>query len=345
MSEIKRRNKSEEPRGEETGEKTPRRQTRVTLTKDVSSKYRKIMPKDQPAGKAGPRAPRRKPGDDDSAPPARAPRAGRPQREDSEHVGFDRERRPAAKGPGRKPAVGGSRPPTRAGRPKSAEFERPAGDRERRPAPGGRRTAESGPGSGPRRSAPGGKKFESRGPVRRSGGPAPAAASKGPAPEVVLKAIVNRELPEASRQVKETQELILNSANEMLALTEVLEGIHQRLEEALDGVLDEHGHMKSLLTPLRDETARAREVVVGLYEKMSFQDLAGQRLLKVEDFMAALGRVLEGLSPAGRGRPATAPGKNPARPPKKAAGAKLKGPQAAGEGMGQNDIDQLLAGL
>ena len=159
---------------------------------------------------------------------------------------------------------------------------------------------------------------------------------------MVLQAIVNRELPEAAKQVKETQDLILNSANEMLALTEVLEGIHQRLEEALDSVLDEHGNLKKILTPLRDETAKAQSVVIGLYEKMSFQDLAGQRLLKVEDFLTALSQVLGGL---GKKRTGTEPFKKAAKPAGKTTEIRLKGPRAEGEGMGQNDIDQLLADL
>lgn len=330
MSETRRRNKNDEPRSDEGGEsREPRRQTRVTLAKDVSSKYRKIMPKAEASAKSGPKAKpsRRSAGDGGSAPPSRAPRTGRPRSESAE-----------AKGPaGRRPSSGG-------------EGWKPAGPRPSRPAAGPRSSRpSSGPPSGgrERRSFAGDAKSDFR-PARR---PAPAASRSGPAPEAALKAIVHRELPEAARQVKETQDLILNSAEEMLALTEVLEGIHQRLEEAVGSVLDEHGHLKEFLAPLRDETAMARGVVVGLYEKMSFQDLAGQRLLKVEDFLAALGRILTTVDrkPGPRAKPAAAryagqPGKYAGRSGSKPAGPRLKGPQAEGRSMAQDDVDRLLTG-
>ena len=325
MSETKRRIKSEEAQGHDgNGGQPPRRQTRVTLTKDVSSKYRKIMPKDQPNKKTGAKTSRRGPADEGSKSPARPPRSGR-KAEGAERYESGREHRPP-----------------RSGR-KTEGAERYESDRERRPAPAMRRSSEAGSFGGPRRAVAGSRKTDGRPTGRR---PASPAAARRPGPEVALRAIVNRELPEASRQIKETQELILNSANEMLNLTEVLESIHQRLGEAVDGVLDEHAHLRQLLTPLRDETAKAQNVVVGLYEKMSFQDLAGQRLLKVEGFLAALGQVLDGIGgkAAPRSKPVPA-GRDSAKPVRKAAGDKLKGPQARGEGMAQDDVDQILAGL
>jgi hypothetical protein len=181
-----------------------------------------------------------------------------------------------------------------------------------------------------------------------------------------MKAIINRELPEAARQVRETQALILSSAEEILALAESLEGIHQELDQALSRFAQENRLLEAGLSPLSLRLQEARSKVTTIYEKMSFQDLAGQRLSKVENFCVALGTVLN-RAPAGRGaapgRASAGPGRDrkspwkatgregqaPARSrepkaPAKAAG-RLKGPQADGQGLGQNDIDRLLSGL
>ncbi len=99
MSETKRRTKNPETTADDAGERPARRQTRVTLTKDVSSKYRKIMPK----GPAKPAAGRKKPwtGEEDSGP------AKRPYRKSGE------EGSAPAKRPYRKSGEEGSAPAKR----------------------------------------------------------------------------------------------------------------------------------------------------------------------------------------------------------------------------------------
>jgi hypothetical protein len=177
-------------------------------------------------------------------------------------------------------------------------------------------------------------------PFRRPGEfrPRPGGDARPPlGPGAALEAITNRELPEAAKQLQETQKLILTAATELLTLTEGLEASHKRLEAALNEAVSEHSLLEDSLLPLVDEAAKARSAVAALYEKMSFQDLAGQRLMKVDDFLAALGRVL-----GGSGKPA-APKKFKEKPYKgKDRDSDLKGPSAAGEGLGQVDIDQML---
>ncbi|MDR0882065.1 MAG: hypothetical protein LBP55_05935 [Candidatus Adiutrix sp.] len=265
MSETRRRAK-DTPRDSQTDSgPAPRHKTRVTLTKDVSSKYRKILPKG-PARPAG---------------------------------------RPAA---------------------------RPEGPTS------GRRYSPRSEGSNPGRRY--GSRPEGSGPARRPGpkfGAGRLPARPRPAGGLEIKIIVDRELPEAARQLKETQELILVTANEMLTLTETLTDIHSQLEAVL----------ATESAPLSGHLRQAQIAVTGLYEKMSFQDLAGQRLAKIDHFFQALSRVLSSPEtpgarggdryPARRGQP-EAPSKYPTGP-------KLKGPQARGGGLAQGDIDSLLQNL
>ncbi|MDR2725752.1 MAG: hypothetical protein LBC90_06785 [Candidatus Adiutrix sp.] len=248
MSEIKRRIKKDPPLTEEGAE--PPRRTRVTLTKDVSSRYRKLVPRAE--GSAKPRPPRSK------------NPAARPERDD----------RPKRGGP-QKPPRRRDTPPPRSGR----------------------------------------------------------------LPEA-LKALIDWDLPEAARQLRETQALLRNSAEEMLTL---LEDWENRPPE---------------------ETKDPGALVSVLFEKMSFQDLAGQRLAKVEKFLQALKESTQPGASADRFRPRQAEPfskTRPAEPFSKAAPAgasetrpvqdspreekSLKGPQAPESRLAQNEVDQILMAL
>ena len=413
MSETKRRNKGEAPR-EDDFQSGPQRQTRVTLTKDVSSKYRKIMPKEAGEGRGGPRKPRQH--DDGSTPPMRnrrtedRPKFGeRPPRRTGEDRPKFGERPPRRTGEDR-PKFGerpprhsgedrpkfGERPPRRFGedRPKFGERP-PRHSGEDRPKFGERpprRYGEDRPKFGerpPRHSGEDRPKFGER-PPRRFGEDRPKFGERPPrrpgedrprfgdrprpgdrpgfsgrsAPHrkddraLEMRAIVDRELPEAARQVREAQELILETANEMLGLTELLENVHGRLDQALNQAADEYQLLGEILNPAREHLDQARAAVVKLFEKMSFQDLAGQRLAKVEHFCSALTVVLGrsvGQAPTGREsggprekkprwpKPGPEWGNTPPPEAQAEGSSRLKGPQAAGEGMDQDDIDRLLS--
>ena len=210
MSEIKKRTKKDPPPVEETAASPPR-QTRVTLTKDVSSRYRKLVPRARAGGSAKSRPPR---------------------------------------------SQGPAAPPERNGAPPK--------------------------------------------PPRRNDSP-------GSGPSEAMKALINRELPEAARQIRETQDLLRTTAEESLTLLEGWESLPHK------------------------EIRATRAMVNALFEKMSFQDLAGQRLAKVETFLKALGEIV--AASAGPSRPPDLRGEN------------LKGPQAAGGGLDQKEIEALLADL
>ena len=226
MSETKRRIKKDPPPAETTA--TPPRQTRVTLTKDVSSRYRKLVPRAQ-AGESA---------------KSRPPRAQRPP-------------------------------------------------------------------AGPERGAPPKR-------PRRRDNPGPGGPSEA------LKTLIDLELPEATRQLHEAQRLLHTTAEEMLTL---LEDWDNRPPE---------------------ETKGSQALVTALFEKMSFQDLAGQRLAKVETFLKALGGDIQPGALADRRPPRQAeppPKTGPAGAPETRPEKTLKGPQMPESRLGQNEVDQILMAL
>jgi hypothetical protein len=147
-----------------------------------------------------------------------------------------------------------------------------------------------------------------------------------------LKALLQRELPEMARQLRETQNLLRNTAEGILTL---LEEWTRRPPE---------------------ETRGPQALVTAMFEKMSFQDLAGQRLAKVENFLKALAETTPPAEAAGRFPPrrakpfskANQAGSRVAKPgPRRAQtpaseGKTLKGPQEAGGGLNQGEIEALL---
>ena len=294
MAEIKRRNKSAETESNGAGESPPRRQTRVTLSKDVSSRYRKNIKEDNKRPYAGTR---RK--DDDGGSAAKGRPAASSRR-------YESSERPAGK----------SRP---VGRPPLKREER---------------------------------------------------AARGPE----LKAIVNRELPEALKQLREIQALLAEAANDLLERLETMTGHGNDLIKELELTSDQSKELKKTLKPLKAKAETMVEVLQTMFEKISFHDLAGQRLTKMETFCQALEEVLPPLTtsgfserkraaprsgaygdrdkpssrgsygdrdkPAARGRKSVEDSGKEA--PKARKTSTLKGPKAKGEGMSQTEVNRLL---
>ena len=342
MADTKRRAKNTEPRQETDSGPAAGRQTRVTLTKDVSSKYRKIMPK-SPSSK--PRTPGRpRTSSDGSQPPSRPtrPRTGPPRDRAGSEAPRTRPSRPAGEGyesEGRRPYGEGRAPATR----------RPFGEGR---APAARRPFGEGRAPAARRPFGEGRAPATRRPPLKTG--PRRAPGPGGSGEVEMKAIVNRELPEAAKQVREIQDLILNSATTLLTLAESLDSCHQRLDQTLVEVLADHDHLEEQLRPLSEEMAKAKGIVVSLFEALSFQDLTGQRLAKVEHFCQALTQVLSKPVPRPFRQDYASGDKGASKPryprsPKAEGGrekpSRLKGPQAEGEGMDQSEIDRLMENL
>lgn len=250
-----------------------------------------------------------------------------------------------------------------------ADFGAPDGSAPPRRRPGGGSPRPSRPprsfseaGDRPARSARPGRSFSGDRPAR------PPRSFSGDRPQrggfnTMLKAIANHGLPEAMKQIAETRELILKTAEALLCLAEELTAAHSA-----------------------NDLAKAQEIVTHIFENMSFQDLAGQRLMKVEDFFKSLEEALKTppktfaddrpraprrdsgerkpyqrredgdrkpyprresgdrkFGPRrddGDKKPYRAKDSKDEKPPRK---SRLKGPQA--DGMMQNEIDELLKNL
>ena len=174
-------------------------------------------------------------------------------------------------------------------------------------------------------------------PPERGAAPKPAGRREGGA-EGGLRALISKKLPEAARQIRETQDLLRTSAEEILTLLETW------TRENLAGSESEHP----------EETKGLRILFTSLFEKMSFQDLAGQRLAKVENFLKALAETTRPAArpkPFPRAAPSEALGKKPF-PARRGPGARpgstkkpLKGPQTTGRGLNQKEVEALMADL
>jgi hypothetical protein len=132
--------------------------------------------------------------------------------------------------------------------------------------------------------------------------------------------------PKPTRQLHETQELLRSTADEMLTLLESWES----------------------RPPGENQDFQA--LVTALFEKISVQDLAGQRLAKVEKFLKALDEIIEtGAStvsfPPRQDKPKTSPAEGPATTPQTSEEKTLKGPQAAESRLGQSEVDDILLAL
>lgn len=269
MSETKRRARGEKTSSDPTAT-TSTRKIRVTLTKDVSSKYRKIIPKSSHLTQS----------------PGRFRRSAADPVDPTAPAAFRRPR-PESFGP------------TRSFQPRS----RPYDGRPSHPAFGRNRPQKD--------------------------------------PTTPFLAVINRELPEATKQVREIKNLIQTTADDILNLLEVLSNIHQNLGATLKAIKNYPMTETEPLKPVEEHTEKTQYTVGQIFEKMNFQDLVTQRLLKVEGFLNTLNAAFKPKAQTGQSH-YRQPAKNiPTLPQKN----ELKGPQSSGDELDQNHINDLLAGL
>ncbi len=269
MSETKRRAGGEKTSSDSTTI-TPNRKNRVTLTKDVSSKYRKILPK--------------------SSHLTQSP--GRFRHSATDPVD------PAA--------------PTMLHRPRPESF-------------------------GPTRS------FQPRSRPPDGRPPHPAFGRNRPQkdPTRPFLAVINRKLPEATKQVREIKNLIQATADDILNLLEILSDIHKNLGATLKAIKDQPITEAESLKPMEEHTKKTQHTVGQLFEKMNFQDLATQRLLKVESFLNTLNAAFKPKVQTDQSHHRQL-AKNMPAPPRK---NELKESQSPGYELNQNHINDLLTGL
>ena len=140
-------------------------------------------------------------------------------------------------------------------------------------------------------------------------------------------------LPTATNELDAIVQATADATNEIMDATEAIERVSEKLEgESQDALMD--------------ATTR-------IYEACGFQDITGQRItkvvkalkeieIKVDALVVAFGSELGPLKSKEAPKPA-----QPAQPAKETPSDAdlLHGPQPPGEGISQDEIDRLLAGL
>jgi chemotaxis protein CheZ len=151
-----------------------------------------------------------------------------------------------------------------------------------------------------------------------------------------LSKLINNTRAEIARtRVVDIRDRSLPAANDELdAVVEATEHATHAIMtavESIEAIADEIGG---------DEAIRVREHVTAIYEACGFQDITGQRIRKVVKTMQEIdfkiAALIETLGPVATDPVADAE-------PAVAAGTQLQGPQRAGDGVSQADIDALFA--
>jgi chemotaxis protein CheZ len=111
-----------------------------------------------------------------------------------------------------------------------------------------------------------------------------------------------------------------------------MDAIRAALEEATNRIIDAGAEIDAIAEDVDEEVRDRLAAATGaIYESMGFQDLTGQRLSKVERFLAGVQESVSGAAPAGgEGASET--------------DDLLHGPQLPGNALAQDDIDAMLAG-
>jgi chemotaxis protein CheZ len=125
-----------------------------------------------------------------------------------------------------------------------------------------------------------------------------------------------------------------------------LDAIASHLEEATGVILDACEQLEAVGRDLGgDAEARIGGVVTRVYEACSFQDITGQRITKVIQTLKTIETRIERLLVLLGAELATSPEAPPFRQPEACApdARLLNGPQLAGAGNSQAEIDALLA--
>jgi chemotaxis protein CheZ len=125
-----------------------------------------------------------------------------------------------------------------------------------------------------------------------------------------------------------------------------LDAIASHLEEATGVILDACEQIEAVGRELGgDAEAKIAGVVTRVYEACSFQDITGQRIAKVIQTLKTIEARIERLLALLGAEMAAVPEPAPVEPPEAASAEArlLNGPQLAGAGNSQAEIDALLA--
>ena len=151
------------------------------------------------------------------------------------------------------------------------------------------------------------------------------------------------QLPEASDQLDEIVKTTETATHKIMDACEQLQGVNQRVRDrmmTLDPPLD-----PDAAASIEDALNEADTHVTNIYEACNFQDITGQRIQKIIKVLREIERqvfrmvIVFGLRNKGEGL------EEKDRSALENEAALLNGPQKDGEGLDQDDVDDILAKL
>lgn len=151
------------------------------------------------------------------------------------------------------------------------------------------------------------------------------------------------ELPHASQELDEIVKTTEKATNKIVDAIERLQGVNNRIRERLmmvDPPIDE-----DVMMSVDDAFGECETHISSIYEACNFQDLTGQRIKKIRDVLQDIERrvmhlvIVFGLE--GRGKDLT----EEERKALMTEADLLKGPNKEGDGLDQDDIDDILSKL
>ncbi|MBN1105895.1 MAG: protein phosphatase CheZ [Deltaproteobacteria bacterium] len=174
-------------------------------------------------------------------------------------------------------------------------------------------------------------------------------------PDIMVMAA--EDIPEASNQLEGINETLEESTMKIMDINEaqmdLAEGVLGRLESFLSGVNARNGlpgDVAKLLQGQREGLRRMRALSLNMMEPLSFQDLVGQRIQKIIGLVKSMETRIEDMI-ISLGLKIQKHKEDPTRSFEDLRGdverykCELKGPQKRGQGLDQNQIDELLATL
>lgn len=151
------------------------------------------------------------------------------------------------------------------------------------------------------------------------------------------------ELPQASSELEEIVRTTEKATNKIVDATEQLQNVNGRIRERLmmvDPPIDE-----DVMMSVDDAFGESETHISAIYEACNFQDLTGQRIKKIRNVLQDVERrvmhlvIVFGLE--GKGEELS----EKERQALMNEADLLKGPSSEGEGLEQDDIDDILAKL
>lgn len=166
-----------------------------------------------------------------------------------------------------------------------------------------------------------------------------------------IVAMASREIPEASNQLQGINETLEKCTMKIMDINDEQLDTASAQVEALESMISRNGRKSSkTLREQQQAMEKMRDLSMAMLEPLSFQDLVGQRIQKIIQLVTSMENRIEDLIVScgiKLQRHKENPKKSLVELEKDVEDfrSELQGPQRAGDGLNQGDIDALLASL